>query len=76
MDGPYIGKSPRAFNFAKDYKQNLDIVRAYLDHVATRMKKWADEKRKPLEFKVGDQVLMKLLPEQWKFLRGRDKRLI
>ncbi|GMP60406.1 hypothetical protein CsSME_00023285 [Camellia sinensis var. sinensis] len=40
------------------------------------MKKWADEKRRPLEFKAGDQVLVKLNPEQRKFMRGRDRRLV
>ena len=68
VDEPYGGKSPRAYNFARDYKRNLDIVKAYLDKATRRMKKWADEKRRLLEFKVGDQVLMKLLPEQRKFL--------
>ncbi|KAA0067362.1 reverse transcriptase [Cucumis melo var. makuwa] len=40
------------------------------------MKKWADKKRRPLEFRAGDQVLIKLRPEQVR-LRGRkDQRLV
>ena len=75
VDGPYDGKSPKAYQFARDWKKNHDIVRAYLEKASSRMKKWADEKRRPLEFKAGDQVLVKLLPDQRRFMRGRDKRL-
>ncbi|GMP97113.1 hypothetical protein CsSME_00045491 [Camellia sinensis var. sinensis] len=76
VDGPYEGKSPRAYQFAKEWKRNHDITRAYLEKAASKMKKWADEKRRPLEFKAGDQVLVKLNPEQRKFMRGRDRRLV
>ena len=54
MDGPYEGKSPKAYQFVRDWKKNHDIVRAYLEKASSRMKKWADEKRRPLEFKAGD----------------------
>ncbi|KAL1212155.1 hypothetical protein V5N11_028777 [Cardamine amara subsp. amara] len=40
------------------------------------MKKWADEKRRPLEFKIGDLVLVKLLPQQFKIFRSMHKGLI
>nr|GFB12367.1 2-(3-amino-3-carboxypropyl)histidine synthase subunit 2-like [Tanacetum cinerariifolium] len=33
------------------------------------MKKWADEMRRHVEFEVGDQVMVKLLPQQFKSLR-------
>jgi hypothetical protein len=35
------------------------------------MKKYADLKRKPLEFDVGDKVLLKLTPQIWKKITGR-----
>lgn len=32
-------------------------------------KKWADKKRRPVEYSEGDQVMVKLLPNQFKALR-------
>ncbi|KAK2999800.1 hypothetical protein RJ639_023064 [Escallonia herrerae] len=40
------------------------------------MKKHADKNRKSQEFNVGDKVMVKLLPQDCKFLRGRDSRLL
>ncbi|KAE8694756.1 hypothetical protein F3Y22_tig00110776pilonHSYRG00065 [Hibiscus syriacus] len=41
-----------------------------------RMKKCADRNRRDLHFQVGDLVLVKLMPEQLRFLRQRDRRLV
>ncbi|KAJ7975820.1 Retrotransposon protein, putative, Ty3-gypsy subclass [Quillaja saponaria] len=76
LDGPYTGKSPKAHHFTKDWKQNIDIARAYLEKASKRMKKWADKGRRQLEFQVGDLVLVKLTKEQLKGLRGQDHKLI
>ena len=40
------------------------------------MKKWADRNRRALNFNVGDKVLVKLVPEQLRFLRKQDRRLV
>ncbi|KAJ7957580.1 Transposon Ty3 gag-pol polyprotein [Quillaja saponaria] len=64
------GKSPKAHHFTKDWKQNIDIARAYLEKASKRMKKWADKGRRQLEFQVGDLVLVKLTKEQLKGLMG------
>ena len=40
------------------------------------MKKWADKKRRPLELRVGDQVLIKLRPGQIRFRGRKDQRLV
>ena len=40
------------------------------------MKKWASKKRRKLEFQDGDQVLIKLRPEQFSFHGNRDQRLV
>ncbi|KAK6163843.1 hypothetical protein DH2020_000707 [Rehmannia glutinosa] len=40
------------------------------------MKKWADEKRRPKEYTIGDLVFIKLLPQQFKALRGMHKGLV
>ncbi|KAL0554721.1 hypothetical protein IC582_008649 [Cucumis melo] len=75
VDHPFAGKNPQAINFTKEWKQTNDIARAYLEKASKRMKKWADKKRRPLEFRTGDQVLIKLRPEQVRF-RGRKDQLL
>ena len=40
------------------------------------MKKWADKKRRHTEYKVGDMVLVKLLPQQFKSLKLVHKGLV
>ncbi|KAI4305210.1 hypothetical protein L6164_028591 [Bauhinia variegata] len=40
------------------------------------MKKWANTRRRPLEFQEGDMVLLKLLPNQFKSLRKVHKGLV
>ncbi|KAK3009746.1 hypothetical protein RJ639_014543 [Escallonia herrerae] len=40
------------------------------------MKKHADKNMISQEFNVGDKVMVKLLPQDRKFLRGRDSRLL
>nr|GEW06881.1 hypothetical protein CTI12_AA187700 [Tanacetum cinerariifolium] len=45
------------------------------DKMAKKMKKWADKRRRHIEFEVGDQVMVKLLPQQFKSLRKVHKGL-
>ncbi|KAE8681992.1 hypothetical protein F3Y22_tig00111277pilonHSYRG00011 [Hibiscus syriacus] len=70
------GKSPGAAKMAKSWEENADIARAYLEKARKKMKKWADEKMRHREFSVGDLVLVKLLPQQFKALRSIHKGLI
>ncbi len=72
----YRGKNPRAFHFTKDWKNNVDVARAYLEKASRRMKKWADQGRRPLEFQAGDLVMVKLTAEQFRSLRSCDGRLV
>ncbi|TYK28654.1 reverse transcriptase [Cucumis melo var. makuwa] len=76
VDHPFAGKNPQALNFTKEWKQTNDIARAYLEKASKRMKKWANKKRRPLEFRAGDQVLIKLRPEQVRFRGRKDQRLV
>ncbi|KAK2981062.1 hypothetical protein RJ640_002595 [Escallonia rubra] len=73
---PNAGKSPRAISFSEEWRQNIDIAHSYLEKAARRMKKHADKNRRSQEFNVGDKVMVKLLPQDRKFLRGRDSRLL
>ncbi|WZZ33691.1 hypothetical protein YC2023_017092 [Brassica napus] len=70
------GKSPGAFIMAKQWEEHADLARACLEKSRKRMKKWADEKRRPSEYSVGDLVLVKLLPQQFKAFRSLHKGLI
>ncbi|KAK3001844.1 hypothetical protein RJ639_020588 [Escallonia herrerae] len=73
---PNAGKSPRAISFSEEWRQNIDLAHSYLEKTARRMKKHADKNRRSQEFNVGDKVMVKLLQQDRKFLRGRDSRLL
>ena len=47
-----------------------------MDKAARKMKEWADKKRCHIEYKVGDMVFFKLLPQQFKPLRPVHKGLV
>ncbi|KAK3008924.1 hypothetical protein RJ639_014706 [Escallonia herrerae] len=72
---PNAGKSPRAISFSKEWRQNIDLAHSYLEKATRRMKKHADKNRRSQEY-VGDKVMVKLLPHDLKFLKGRDSRLL
>ncbi|GJX16761.1 putative nucleotidyltransferase, ribonuclease H [Tanacetum coccineum] len=72
----YEGSSPTAYKTIKEWHEQANLARASLDKVAKKMKKWAEEKRRHVEFEVGDQVMVKLLPQQFKSLRKVHKGLI
>ncbi|KAL1197121.1 hypothetical protein V5N11_002000 [Cardamine amara subsp. amara] len=69
-------RSPEAQKMPKTWEDHADFARICLEKSRKRMKKWADEKRHPLEFKIGDQVLVKLFPQQFKILQSMHKGLI
>lgn len=70
------GKSPGAFIMAKQWEEHADLAPACLEKSRKRMKKWVVEKRRPSEYSVGDLVLVKLLPQQFKAFRSLHKGLI
>ncbi|KAL5804307.1 hypothetical protein ACOSQ3_031107 [Xanthoceras sorbifolium] len=72
----YTGRSPGSYKLAKNWQEQADIARSYLDKAARKMKKWADKKRRRVEFQVGDLVLVKLLPQQFKAFRKVHKGLV
>ncbi|KAL3517971.1 hypothetical protein ACH5RR_020560 [Cinchona calisaya] len=54
------GGNPAAYELAKTWQEEADLARASLQKAAKKMKKWADEKRRFLEFEEGDLVLVKM----------------
>ncbi|GKG10470.1 hypothetical protein Tco_0341870, partial [Tanacetum coccineum] len=65
----YEGSSPTAYKTMKEWHKQADLAQASLEKAAKKMKKWANERRRHIEFEVGDQVMVKLLPQQFKLLR-------
>ncbi|KAF7807946.1 Transposon Tf2-2 polyprotein [Senna tora] len=72
----YTGPSPAAFKFAKGWHEKSDMARAYLAKATKKMKKWADTKRRHLEFEEGDLVMVKLLPHQTRRFAKLHKGLV
>ena len=64
----YGGKSPAAHKhkLPREWYEEADIMRAYLEKAARKMKKWVDTRRRHVEYKEGDQVMIKVLPQQFK----------
>ncbi|PKI68931.1 hypothetical protein CRG98_010690 [Punica granatum] len=56
----YKGNSPVAYKLAKSWQEEADLARSCLNRATKRMKKWADKKRRHVEYSVGDLVLAKL----------------
>ncbi|KAL8143493.1 LOW QUALITY PROTEIN: hypothetical protein V2J09_016525 [Rumex salicifolius] len=56
--------SPAAGALVDSWRQQVELARSHLTKAQKRMKKWADTRRHPLEFRVGDLSMMKLLPQQ------------
>ncbi|PKI61780.1 hypothetical protein CRG98_017830 [Punica granatum] len=56
----YKGNSPATYKLAKSWQKEADLARSCLNRATNRMKKWADKKRRHVEYSVGDLVLVKL----------------
>ncbi|KAI4313152.1 hypothetical protein L6164_026156 [Bauhinia variegata] len=84
LDSGYIQPSkapygaPILFQKKKDgsLQKCSNITRVCLDKATRKMKKWVDTRCCPLEFKEGDMVLLKLLPNQFKSLWKEYKGLV
>ncbi|KAG6526884.1 hypothetical protein ZIOFF_008971 [Zingiber officinale] len=50
------GKCPAAYRYAREKQELLEEAQDSLRKATRRMKKYADKKRRPLEFSVGDEV--------------------
>ncbi|KAM2774407.1 hypothetical protein COP1_019303 [Malus domestica] len=76
LDAGYTGNSPAAFKTAKEWQLAHELARAHLEKASKKMKKWADRKRRNVEFQTGDQVFVKLNASQHKSTRGLHKSLL
>jgi ribosomal protein L21E len=55
----------------RNKQELLEEARDSLTKAAKRMKKYADQSRRSLEFQVGDKVMLKLTPQMWKKLTSK-----
>jgi hypothetical protein len=66
-------KSPAAYRFAMERQELFEQAQDSLRTARKRMLKYANQKRRLLEFSVGDKVLLKLTPQIWKKIVGTMK---
>ncbi|KAL0374986.1 UNVERIFIED_CONTAM: hypothetical protein Sradi_3414300 [Sesamum radiatum] len=66
-------RSSLARSFSQEWKQNVDIARSCLEKAQKRMKKYADQNCRFIEFSVGDLVMVKVPdPRLSNSSRGRE----
>ena len=68
------GSSRAAYKMTLSQQDMFDEARDSLEKAARRMKKYADRDCKPLEFQIGDKVLLKLTPQIWKKISSKTRR--
>nr|GFA15048.1 putative reverse transcriptase domain-containing protein [Tanacetum cinerariifolium] len=66
-----------AIDFGKGWVNHLPLVEFSYDNSyhASIKKSYADLKRKPMEFQVGDKVMLKVLPWKWVVHFGKQRKL-
>ena len=47
----------------RDTSEKVSLIRQHLLMAQSRQKSYADVRRRPLEFEVGDHVFLKVMPE-------------
>ncbi|XP_031275303.1 uncharacterized protein LOC116133756 [Pistacia vera] len=72
----FMGSCPSAFKFAKDWQNQWELARIYLNKAAKKMKKWAKSKMRHVEFQTRDLVMVNLLLIQHKSLCSLHKGLL
>ena len=70
------GKSPTAYRVARDRLEMLSEAQDSLRKAQRRMKKYADQHRRSVEFNVGDKVLLKLTPQIWKYIVSKNRHRV
>ncbi|KAK3039430.1 hypothetical protein RJ639_029229 [Escallonia herrerae] len=58
LAGDYKGRSHLAMQVARLWNEQANVARSYLDKAARKMKKWANKRRRPKEYNLGDMVML------------------
>ena len=59
----------------RDTSDNVSLIRQRLLTAQSRQKSYADARRRPLEFKVGDHVFLKVMPKRGVVRFGKRRKL-
>ena len=68
------GDNPTAHQLAISRQEMFDEARESLEKAARRMKKYADQHRREMEFQIGDKVLLKLTPHILKKVSSKTRQ--
>jgi len=49
-------------DFVEEAEERVRIIQQHMKAVQSRQKRYADKRRRPLEFEVGDHVYLKVIP--------------
>ena len=49
-------------NFIKEARERVSVIQSHLKVAQNRQKAYADKRRRPLQFEVGDHVYLKVSP--------------
>ena len=51
-----------SLDFIKEAREQVSVIQSHLKAVQNRQKTYADKRRRPLQFEVGDHVYIKVSP--------------
>ena len=57
-------RSAIGLDLVKDTLENVDLIRKRLLTAQSRQKSYANKRRRPLDFEVGDHVFLKVMPKR------------
>ena len=58
------GSSTIGLDLIRDTTEKVGMIRGHLFTAQSRQKNYANERRRPLEFEVGDHVFLKVMPKR------------
>ncbi|GJV98178.1 putative reverse transcriptase domain-containing protein [Tanacetum coccineum] len=62
-------------NFGKETTEKIVLIKQRMQAAQDRQKSYADRKRKPMEYEVGDRVMLKVAPWKWVVRFGKRGKL-
>ena len=64
-----------SLNLIRDTSKKVDLIRKRLLTAQSRQKSYADRRRRPLKFEVGDHVFLKVMPKRGVVRFGKRGKL-
>ena len=62
-------------DFIRDTSEKVSLIRQHLLTAQSRQKSYADVRRRPLEFEIGDHVFLKVMPKRGVVRFGKSGKL-